>query len=79
MGKAEKLLQRMRSNPKNDWTPENIKTLCTAYGLLIRQNATSHAVLTNSKGNHLTIPMHKPIKAIYIKQLITLIEEQDEI
>ncbi len=79
MSKAEKLLAKMQSNPKGDWTPDNVKALCNAYGLTLRQNGTSHAVLTNSNGSHLTIPMHKPIKPIYIKQLIILIEEQNEI
>ena len=74
MSKAGKLLQKMKSNPKADWTPGNIKTLCKAYNLAMRQRGTSHGVLTNSKGEHLTIPMHKPIKAFYIKRLVELIE-----
>ena len=74
MSKAEKLLQRMKSNPKADWTPDNIKTLCNVFNLTLRQRGTSHAVLTNSKGEHLTVPMHKPIKPLYIKRLVELIE-----
>jgi predicted RNA binding protein YcfA (HicA-like mRNA interferase family) len=74
MSKAEKLLQQMKSNPKADWTPNNIKTLCNAFNLTLRQRGTSHAVLTNAIGQHLTIPMHKPVKPLYIKCLIKLIE-----
>jgi predicted RNA binding protein YcfA (HicA-like mRNA interferase family) len=74
MSKAEKLLQQMKSNPKADWTPDNVKTLCNAFGLALRQRGTSHAVLTNARGGHLTVPMHKPIKPLYIKRLVTLIE-----
>ncbi len=74
MSKAEKLLQRMKSNPKADWTSANVKTLCNAFDLTLRQSGTSHAVLTNNKGEHLTVPMHKPIKPLYIKRLIELIE-----
>lgn len=74
MSKAEKLLQRMKSNPKADWTPDNIKTLSGAFGLTLRQRGTSHAVLTNNKGAHLTVPMHKPIKPLYIRRLVELIE-----
>ncbi len=74
MSKAEKLLQQMKSNPKADWTPNNIKTLCKAFDLTLRQRGTSHAVLTNAIGQHLTIPMHKPVKPLYIKYLIKLIE-----
>ena len=74
MSKAGKLLQKMKSNPRADWTLNNVKTLCTAYHLTMRQRSTSHAVLTNAKGEHLTVPMHKPIKAFYIKRLVELIE-----
>ena len=74
MGKAEKLLQNMKSAPKADWTPDNVKTLCKAFHLTLRQRGTSHAVITNSYGEHLTVPMHKPIKPFYIKRLVKLIE-----
>ncbi len=74
MGKAEKLLQQMKSNPQADWTPANVKTLCKAFNLTLRQRGTSHAVVTNANGEHLTVPMHKPIKPLYIKRLVELIE-----
>ena len=34
----------------------------------------SNAVITNARGRHLKIPMHKPIKPVYIRWLIELIE-----
>lgn len=74
MSKAEKLLQQMRENPKDNWSPDQIKTLCKTYKLNLRQRGTSHAVITNSHGQHLTIPMHKPIKPLYIKRFVQLIE-----
>lgn len=74
MPRGEKLFDSMKANPKADWTPGNVKTVARAYGLTVRQRGTSHAVLTNASGQHLTIPMHKPIKPIYIKRLIALIE-----
>ena len=74
MGKSEKLLAQMKANPKGDWTPDNVKTIANAYGLTIRQRGTSHSVLTNSLGQHLTIPFHKPIKPLYIKRLVELLE-----
>jgi len=77
MSKAQKLLDKMRSNPQDDWTPANVKTICDAFGLILRQRGTSHAVLTNKAGNHLTVPMHKPIKAIYIRRLVELVNENE--
>jgi predicted RNA binding protein YcfA (HicA-like mRNA interferase family) len=40
----------------------------------VRQRGTSHAVFTNDLGAHVTVPMHKPVKPIYVKQLLDLIE-----
>ena len=74
MAKAERLLESMRANPKADWTPDNIKTVARACGLAVRQRGTSHAVVTNARGRHLTVPMHKPIKPLYIRRLVELIE-----
>ena len=74
MSKAEKILQQMKSNPKDNWTPSKVKVLCKAYSITLRQRGTSHAVLTNTRGEHLTVPMHKPIKPLYIRRLVKLIE-----
>ena len=74
MTRAERLLDSMRANPKADWTPGNVKAVVRAYGLIFRQRGTSHAVVTDALGRHLTIPMHKPIKPLYIRRLVDLIE-----
>ena len=64
----------MKANPKGDWSPEDVRTVARACGLRLRQRGTSHAVVTNAVGNHVTVPMHKPIKPVYIRQLVRLIE-----
>lgn len=64
----------MRANPKADWTPWDVRTVARVHGLTVRQRGTSHAVLTNALGQHLTVPMHKPIKPVYIRRLVALIE-----
>ena len=64
----------MKANPKADWKPADIRTVARAYGLKLRQRGTSHAVLTNASGEHLTIPMHKTVKPVYIRRLVDLIE-----
>ena len=62
----------MKANPKADWSPEDVRVVARACGLTLRQRRTSHAVLTN--GEHPTVPMHKPIKLVYIRGLVRLIE-----
>lgn len=65
----------MQEHPKGDWTPNDVRRLARAHGLKLRQRGTSHAVITNSCGHHLTVPMHKPIKPVYIRRLVALIKE----
>ena len=74
MTRAENLLRRMKANPRADWTPRHVKALARAHQVTVRQRGTSHAVLTNARGQHLTIPMHKPIKPVYIRHLVALVE-----
>ena len=74
MARADRLVQAMRANPKADWTPHDVRTVARVNGLTVRQRRTSHAVFTNALGQHLTIPMHKPIKPVYIRRLVALIE-----
>lgn len=64
----------MRAAPKADWKPKDVRAVVRAHGLAIRPRGTSHAVITNSLGRHLTIPMHKRIKPTYIRRLVQLIE-----
>ena len=75
MSRATRLLASMKTNPKADWTPADVRRLVRAVGLTVRQRGTSHAVITNARGEHLTVPMHKPIKPFYIRRLVALVEE----
>ena len=74
MTQTHRLVAAMKANPKADWSPEDIRVVARACGLTLRQRRTSHAVLTNALGEHLTVPMHKPIKPVYIRRLVRLIE-----
>ena len=69
------MLSAMKANPKADWSPNDVRKVAQQYKLQFRQRGTSHAVLTNAAGRHLTVPMHKPIKPFYIRRLVRLIEE----
>lgn len=75
MAKVDGLLDSMKANPKADWSPKDVRKVARKHKLTIRQRGTSHAVVTNGLGRHLTIPMHKPIKPFYIRRLVKLIEE----
>ena len=75
VNRSRRLLESMQASPKGDWTLNDVRRLARAHGLKLRQRGTSHAVITNSRGHHLTVPMHKPIKPVYIRRLVALIKE----
>lgn len=75
MSKIEKTLQKMRHNPR-DWRIEDIKIIASRYKIDYRQPRSSHVTFRFSSGEKLTIPAHKPVKAIYILKFINLLDAQ---
>ena len=73
MTKAEKILARMRNNPR-DWAIDDLKALAARYGIDWRQPGTSHVTFSKPGTVPLTVPTHKPIKPIYVTRFIALID-----
>ncbi|MBS0289278.1 MAG: type II toxin-antitoxin system HicA family toxin [Proteobacteria bacterium] len=73
MSRIEKLIAKMRNNPR-DWQIEDIKAIAERFGIEYRQPGTSHVTFRASSGEKVTIPAHKPIKPVYIKQFIALLD-----
>lgn len=74
MSKTGKQLEKMRNNPR-DWRIEDLKVIANKAGLLYRQPGTSHVTFRAKTGRMLTVPAKKPIKPIYIKLFVELIDE----
>lgn len=74
MKRAEKILEKMKNNPR-DWRIEDLKTLARAFGIGWEQPGTSHVTFRKERAGHVSVPAHKPIKPIYIKKFIQLIEK----
>jgi hypothetical protein len=74
MSTTDKTLERMRNNPR-DWRIESLKTIARAYDLEWRQPGTSHVTFRHPNGAKLTVPAHRPIKPIYVKKFVRLIDE----
>jgi hypothetical protein len=74
MSKIDKKLKDMKANPRNDWRIEDLCSLAKRYNIDYRQPGTSHVTFSCWNGTCLTVPAHKPIKAIYIKKFIEMIE-----
>ena len=74
MSKINKKILAMKNNPKGDWVISDLKVLADKYGIAYRQPGTSHVTFRSPDGRKLTVPAHKPLKAIYIKLFIKFIE-----
>jgi len=70
-----KTLNKMRENPKGDWCIDDLKVLSARFGVAYRQPGTSHVTFRSPKATRVTVPAHKPIKPVYIKQFVAMLDE----
>ena len=81
MIKADKRLTRMQRNPAGDWTIQDVERLCGGLGwqFLPPTGGGSHwKVTTADEDAILTIPAKRPIKPIYIRKLLAMIERRGD-
>ena len=76
MARGEKLLERMRANPR-DWRIGDVEVVCRAFALdFDRPPGGSHyGVSEPTQRLHLTIPFKRPIKPVYIRRLVRFVDE----
>jgi len=73
VSKADKILEKMRQNPR-DWRIDDLYTVAHAYRISWRQQGTSHVTFRHLSGK-LTVPAHRPIKPVYIRQFVQFVEK----
>jgi hypothetical protein len=75
MAKGEKLLERMRQNPR-DWRISEVQTVCDTYGIecAAPKRGDHFKVKHATQEQILTIPAHRPIKEWYINDLVDFID-----
>jgi predicted RNA binding protein YcfA (HicA-like mRNA interferase family) len=79
MGIKHKTITKMRNNPR-DWRIDQIEMIAKQCGISVRKSGGSHVVLTHPTWVELLcIPAHRPIKPIYIKKLIALLEKLEDV
>ena len=74
MTRATKILEQMKANPR-DWRIETLKSVAEARGLVLRQPGGSHVIFRHPNGAMLSVPARRPIKPIYVKKFVQLVEE----
>ena len=72
-----KTIDRMRANPKADWTIDDIEKACREVGLVcIRPSRGSHWKIGEvTGGRRYTIPARRPIKPQYIAEFLKFLNE----
>jgi hypothetical protein len=74
MSTVEKLLDKMRRHPR-DWRIEDLIVIARKKGAIIRNPRGSHVVFTHESTEvFASIPTHKPIKPVYIRQYLLFID-----
>ncbi|BCX79254.1 type II toxin-antitoxin system HicA family toxin [Campylobacter sp. 19-13652] len=73
MSQKDKLLEKIKNNPKNA-SLETIKSLLLAHGWHLRSVKGSHHTFKNTNGAQLTIPYNKPVKICYVKLVLEAIK-----
>ena len=75
--RRDKLLKKMKNNPRDDWQITDVEKLANRYGFSINRprGGSSHVTLRHDSGRRLTIPAHRPIKPVYIRKLVQMIDQ----
>ena len=76
MSKKEKLVQAIVNNPTNVKF-EELKKILESIGYTSINRGGSHYVFTQKGCPSLTIPYKRPVKVVYVKQVIQIIEEHE--
>ena len=63
----------MNTNPR-DWQLAQLQTVARQHGIDWRHEKSSHSVFVRLDGKTLPVPARRPIKPIYIKLFLELIE-----
>jgi hypothetical protein len=73
MTAVEKKIAAMRANPR-DWRIGDLQAVARRHGLTWDQPGTSHVTFRAPTGGKLTVPAHEPVKAIYVRLFVALID-----
>ena len=73
MAQVDKRLQRMRENLR-DWRIEELRSIADKLGIDWLHDGGSHVIFQSQFGQHLSVPAKRPIKPVYIKKILEMIE-----
>jgi len=74
---AGKLLAKMRRHP-HDWRIEDLKVVADSLGIDHDQHGTSHVVFRHAQAGRLSVPARRPIKPVYVRLFVDLVNRVGE-
>lgn len=74
MARQDKLLARMRRNPRGDWRIEQLKAIADRHDIPFRQPGSSHVIFAPPGRSVLSVPAHRPIKPVYVRQFVAMVD-----
>ena len=78
MSTHEKLLARMRNNPR-DWRIEDLIAVADRFGIVWRNEGGSHHVFSfPGVDDDICVPAHRPIKPVYVRHFVALVDKLKE-
>lgn len=78
MNKQTKLLDAMRNNPR-DWRIDDLISVARQFEIGCRNHGGSHHIFSYpGVEDDVSVPAHRPIKPIYIRQFLILVDSVKE-
>lgn len=67
----------MRSNPRGDWRIEDLLRVAERVGLAVRppSSGSHYVVASGLVMRDLAIPYHRPIKDVYVRRFVLLVDD----
>ncbi len=80
MSTFQKVLVKMRRNPRADWTMETLLSIAFRLGIEVRNSGGSHHVFSYpGVEEDISIPFRRPVKPLYIKKFLARVDAVDEV
>jgi predicted RNA binding protein YcfA (HicA-like mRNA interferase family) len=79
MAKADKTIAGMRTNPQG-WTIADVERVCAEVGLVCKppKRGSHYKISHPALPEILTVPFKRPIKPVYIRELLRMIERLEK-
>lgn len=80
MSTFQKVLVKMRRNPRANWTMETLLSIAFRLGIEVRNSGGSHHVFSYpGVEEDISIPFRRPVKPLYIKKFLARVDAVDEV